>query len=66
MRLKFGVEFIFAGFFLVNSLDAERRKEVQGVLYRLVSLKQDHSATLVSRRQIVTSVVEFDGGNDIR
>ena len=40
-------------------------REVQGV-YRFVSLKQNHSATLVSRRQIVTSVVEFDGGNDIR
>ena len=50
----------------MNLLDAERGKEVQGVLYRFVSFKQDHSATLVSRRQIVTSVVEFDGGNDIR
>lgn len=34
--------------------------------YRLVPLKQDHSSTLVTRSQVISGVVEFDGRDDIR
>lgn len=34
--------------------------------YRLVPLKQNHTSTLVSRRQIITGVVKLDSRDDIR
>jgi hypothetical protein len=32
---------------------------------RFVSLEQDNSSALVTSRQVVTGVIEFDGGDDI-
>jgi hypothetical protein len=36
-----------------------------GMPYRLISFKQDHSTTLVASREIVTRLVELDGGDDV-
>jgi hypothetical protein len=38
---------------------------VDGLAYRLVSLEEDNTPTLISRRQIIAGVVKLDCGYDI-
>jgi hypothetical protein len=38
----------------------------EDLAYRLVPLKQHHTATFVTGREVVTSLVKLDGGDDVR
>lgn len=62
--LEFGVKLVFAGFFLGLLACANPRwrwSKTNG----LVSLEEYDSSALVSGREVVSSVVELDGRDDV-
>jgi hypothetical protein len=75
MRLEFGVEFIFASFFLLDiSERAARRCRIgpsvrcnkKRLEYRLVSLKKNDSSTFIAGGEIISSVVKLDCRYNVR
>ncbi len=71
VRLKLRVELVLAGLFLSRAISSAKGVDREGeVRHRswtncLVAFKQDHTAALVARREIVARVIELDGGDDV-
>lgn len=71
VRLEFSVEFIFAALLLEwrGDHDDQPNTAATGTLrrgaYRLITLKEHNTTTLVSSCQIVARVIKLDGGNDV-
>ncbi len=71
VRLELGVELVFAGLFLSRAISSAKGVGGKaGVRHGswtncLVAFKENHTAALVTRCEIVARVVELDGGDDI-
>ena len=66
VRLKLGMELVLASFLLGGVSENGPRGLWSRRAYCFVPFEKDHTTTLVTSREIVTRLVEFDGGNDIR
>ena len=71
VRLEFGVEFVLAGFFLLDMSGTSRSSTVIAVAaepttHCFVALEQDNSSTLITGCQVVSCMVELNGRYDVR
>lgn len=66
VRLELGVELVLTSLLLEGRLGVKSGKLVVAKTYSLVSLEQNHTTALVTCRQVVTRLVELDGGDDVR
>lgn len=60
MRLKFCMELVLAGFFLSPVRSALECLLLPIDTYSFIPLKEHHSATLITSRKVITSVVELN------
>lgn len=65
VRLKLGMELVLASLLLEEVLDAGSLR-LWSRTYCFVPFEKDHTTALITGREIVTRLVELDGGNDIR
>lgn len=70
VRLELGVEFVFAGFFLLSTSGTSRSSAViagttRPATHCFVALEQNNSSTLITSCQVVTRMVELNGGYDV-
>lgn len=69
--LELGMELVFAGFFLLCWLENARHDDVATTrpellaAHRLITFEQDDPPTLVTSRQVITRMIEFNGRYDI-
>jgi hypothetical protein len=66
VRLELGMELVLASLLLGGVSDDGSRRLWSRRTYCFVPFEKDHTTTLVTSREIVTRLVELDGGNDIR
>ena len=66
VRLELGMELVLASLLLGGVSDDGSRRLWSRRTYCFVPFEKDHTTTLVTGREIVTRLVELDGGNDIR
>lgn len=43
----------------------KQKREDRRTAHRIITLKQDHAAALVSGSQVIACMVEFDGRDDV-
>lgn len=70
VRLKLGVEFVLASFFLLDTSGTSRSSAVIAgarvpATHCFVALEQNNSSTLITSCQIVTRMVELNGRYDV-
>ena len=66
VRLELGMELVLASLLLGGVSDNGSRRLWSRRTYCFIPFEKDHTTTLVTSREIVTRLVELDGGNDIR
>ena len=65
VRLKLGVELVFAGFFLARRQQRDSRqghgptRSLGHPAHRLVALKEHHTTTFIARGQIVSCMIKL-------
>lgn len=66
VRLKLGMELVFAGLFLrEESVMAGIRTGLGEIAYGFITLEEDDTSALVTSGQVVSGVIELDGGDDV-
>ena len=66
VRLELGMELVLASLLLGGVSENGSRRGWSRRTYCFIPFEKDHTTTLVTGREIVTRLVELDGGNDIR